>query len=384
MHRLDPTGQEILARARAVAEGPVRTHAAAVDAEARFPREALAGLGEAGLLGLSVPRSHGGLGQGLDVAAAVVDEIARHCPSTAMVYVMHLCGVACYAAAPDRAGAALAAAARGEHLSTLAWSERGSRSHFWAPVSRARREGDAVRVSAEKSWVTSAGHAHGYAVSTGWSEARTPTDSMIYLMLDGDPGFEVLGRFDGLGMRGNASAPLRMTDVRFAPERALCAEGKGLDLMLGGVLPWFQLGNAACSVGIAEGAVAATQAHLVGQRFEHLGTRLADLPNLRARLAEMRTQTDAARAHVVATIDAVLRGDPAAQLLVLQVKSQAAETAQRVTDLGMRACGGAAFSRHLGLERLFRDARAAGVMAPTTDVTQEFIGRALCGMELFG
>ena len=49
----------------------------------------------------------------------------------------------------------------------------------------------------------------------------------------------------------------------------------------------------------------------------------------------------------------------------------------------MRACGGAAYSRRVGLDRQFRDARAAIVMAPTTDHTYEFIGRALCGMDLF-
>jgi len=49
----------------------------------------------------------------------------------------------------------------------------------------------------------------------------------------------------------------------------------------------------------------------------------------------------------------------------------------------MQACGGAAFSKHLSLERNFRAARAASVMAPTTDVLYDFIGRALCGMELF-
>lgn len=383
MHRLNPEAEKIVARARLVAEESIRPHAAAVDAEARFPKEALAALAEAGLLGLSVPTSHGGLGQGLGTASAVVDEIARYCPSTAMIYVMHLCGVACYVAAPEKTADVLRAAAKGTHLSTLAWSEKGSRSHFWAPVSKARKNGQGVAVSAEKSWVTSAGHANGMVVSTGWADAKSPLESMLYLMLDSDKGYEVQGRFDGLGMRGNASAPVRLKDVRFEAKRALSAEGKGFEFMLGVVLPWFQLGNAACSIGIAEGAVAATQAHLVGQRFAHLDSRLADLPNLRARLAEMRTETDKARAHLVATVDAAERGAPTAQLLVLQVKSQAAETAQRVTDLGMRACGGAAFSKHLGLERLFRDARAAGVMAPTTDVIHEFIGRALCGMELF-
>jgi alkylation response protein AidB-like acyl-CoA dehydrogenase len=55
-----------------------------------------------------------------------------------------------------------------------------------------------------------------------------------------------------------------------------------------------------------------------------------------------------------------------------------------VTDLAMRTCGGAAFGKRVSVERNFRDARAAGVMAPTTDHLYEFIGRALCGMEVFG
>jgi isovaleryl-CoA dehydrogenase len=72
----------------------------------------------------------------------------------------------------------------------------------------------------------------------------------------------------------------------------------------------------------------------------------------------------------------------AAELLVLEAKAAANEAAVTVTDLAMRACGGSAFRRELGLERLFRDARAPIVMAPTSDQAQEFIGRALCGMEV--
>ena len=67
---------------------------------------------------------------------------------------------------PEQAEPYLRAAAAGEHLSTLAWSERGSRSHFWAPVSQAVAEDGAVALSAEKSWVTAAGQADGYVVST--------------------------------------------------------------------------------------------------------------------------------------------------------------------------------------------------------------------------
>lgn len=71
-------------------------------------------------------------------------------------------------------------------------------------------------------------------------------------------------------------------------------------------------------------------------------------------------------------------------LRVMQVKVSAAEAALDVTDTAMRVCGGAAFRRDVGVERNFRDARAASVMAPTSDVLYDFIGKAVCGMPVFG
>ena len=54
-----------------------------------------------------------------------------------------------------------------------------------------------------------------------------------------------------------------------------------------------------------------------------------------------------------------------------------------VTDTAMRVCGGAAFSKHLPIERAFRDARAGSVMAPTADVLYDFYGKAVAGLPLF-
>ena len=70
-------------------------------------------------------------------------------------------------------------------------------------------------------------------------------------------------------------------------------------------------------------------------------------------------------------------------LFVLGSKATAAEMALTVTDEAMRACGGAAFSRDFAIERNFRDARAASIMAPTTDVLYDFIGKAVAGLPLF-
>ena len=384
MYRLNEEQNEIVAKAIAVADESIAPHAADVDEKGRYPTESMGALGESGFLGLNVSKEYGGMGQGLRTACAVLDELAKRCPSTAMIFKMHLCAIAAYEATGKAMAPYLKAAAAGAHLTTLAWSEKGSRSHFWAPVSKAEAVDGGVRVSAEKSWVTSAGHAQGYCISTQWAQGSAPTESMLYLMLADDAGQKVAAPWNGMGMRGNASSPMRLEGVELPADRALSPEGKGLDVMLGIVLPWFQLGNAAISNGICEATVGATQRHLTAGRLEHLDATLASLPTLRARLARMRIATDQARAHLLATLDAAESGSPAAQLLVLESKTVGAETALRVTDMGMRACGGAAFSKHIGLDRYFRDARAASVMAPTSDVACEFIGRALCGMELLG
>ena len=157
MYRLDADQTALLDRVRTVADAALAPNADDVDQRGRFPAESIRALGEAGLLGLTVPTEFGGLGQGPRVMAAVLDELAQRCASTAMVYLMHVAGVAYYAARPDVAGDALREAAAGRHLSTLAWSEKGSRSHFWAPIGQAVATNGHVTLSADKSWVTSAG-----------------------------------------------------------------------------------------------------------------------------------------------------------------------------------------------------------------------------------
>jgi alkylation response protein AidB-like acyl-CoA dehydrogenase len=155
-------------------------------------------------------------------------------------------------------------------------------------------------------------------------------------------------------------------------------------VMLNTVLPWFQLGTAAVAVGIARAATEATRKHLMAAQLDHLGQRLVHLPTLRARLAQMRIAVDVQQAFVEHVADRMERPNAETMLAVLESKAAAAETALFVSDLAMRACGGAAFGRRLSVERHFRDARAGSIMAPTTDVLYDFVAKILLEMPLFG
>ena len=341
------------------------------DKEARFSSEAVAALGPAGLLGIVVPAEMGGSALGPRTLAAVIATLAEADASVAMVYLMHVCATATIAAA--RPGAAVAQTlndiAAGKHLTTLAFSEAGSRSHFWAPISRAKRNGAGVRLTAKKSWVTSAGHAQSYVVSALAPEGKSPTDSTLYLCASGTPGLSVAGPWDGLGMRANASAPMILEDCEIASDLQLTDDGAGFKAMLEIPLPLFNLGSSAVALGLCRAAVAGTAAHLNGARFEHLGQTLGEsLPTLRAQLATMQIDTDGLAARIDDVADHLERPRDTTMLRVLESKAAAGDVAIAVTSAAMRVCGGAAFSKHLAIERLFRDAHAGAVMAPTGDV----------------
>ncbi|MCJ0873856.1 acyl-CoA dehydrogenase family protein [Streptomyces sp. AP-93] len=358
-------------------------HAPAVDADGRFPTEAVSALIGSGLMGLTLPEQEGGLGGGPQEFARATAALAGACGSTAMVYLMHVSAAMTVMSAPPRAlPSVLRGLAGGQTLATLAFSEPGSRSHFWAPISQAKRNGGPdARFTADKSWVTSAGHAQLYVTSV--QSADEPGTVDLYAIEADRPGVSVTGSFRGLGLRGNASAPMRF-EVSVSDTARLGEAGSGLARMTETVMPWFNLGNAAVSLGLASAALQAAVRHTTSATLQHTGQTLAELPTIRARLAKTSLRLEAASAYLAAAAASMAAPDEQTPLYVLGVKALANDTALTVTDDAMRVCGGAAFSNHLAIERYFRDARAGHVMAPTADALYDFYGKAITGQPVFG
>src|SRR5215468_2296680 len=379
IYGLDETVGTWRQKAAALATDVVAKHATDVDTNARFPSESMAALAQGGFYGLCSDVSFGGQGQGPAAFAAVVEELARHCGSTAMVYVMHVAAakvIEASATLPTQS-TVLRAIADGQHLTTFALSERGSRSQFWAPVSALIAQGHELQTHAFTSWVTAAHHADSYVTS-----AQSPHEFTFYLLPRTRAGVQHPGAFNGLGLRGNDSAPVQLAGVTVRQDDLLTEHGQGLACALQIAIPWFSVGTTAMAHGLCLAAVDATARHLQDTRFEHTGTGLRDLPNLRARLAEMSVATEQSRALLGHTLRELAMPDATTPLWVLRTRMAGLQTAVQVTDLAMKTCGGAAFSRHLGIERLFRDARAGWVMAPTVDHLADFLGRALTGLPL--
>jgi len=360
-------------RERAVPE--IARRAREVDATRAFPDQGLQALAACGAYGLLVPVEHGGAGGSLEALADACEAVGAACASTAMVFLMHSVSSATIAAAGgDRAAEYLSAMAGGQVLATLAFSERGTGAHFYAPELRAARANGAVHVTGRKSFVTSGGHADVYLVLL-----QSESEGLDMYAVDRTvAGLVFDGSWDGLGMAGNSSIAMEL-DVRLPTEARIGQPGQGGDLVFGVVAPTFLVGLAAVNAGIARAAAESATQHATTRRYGD-GSSLAEVQVIQHALADMDGRVRAARLLVAEAARLGDAGDAAALVPIMEAKIAATEAAADVTRRALEVCGGQGYTAALPIERHLRDALAGAVMAPTNAVLKTWVGKALAGL----
>lgn len=371
--------------AAAVAQAHLAPRASEIDRDGRWPRENFEALAQAGLLGLMVPREHGGLGQGFVGLVLVVEELARACSSTALCFGMHCVAskVISVQATEEQAHRYLEPIARGEHVTTLALSEPGTGVHFYLPRASFRAADGEFVVNGAKSFVTSGGHADSYVISVVAEDTAYDPGTFSALVLDGDAaGIAWRDAWDGLGMRGNSSRSMNLENVHVPRANLLGREGDETWYLFEVVAPYFLAAMTATYAGIARQAVEIVAGHLRRRRYAHTEGMLGENEVLVHRLGELWIAADSARAYVQ---HAARLGDlqaPQARSALMGCKSRAVDAAVDVTNEAMTLAGGRAFAADHALGRLLRDARAGHVMAPSTDLLKTWIGRLSLDMPL--
>jgi isovaleryl-CoA dehydrogenase len=365
----------VLAAIGQTAAPQIAADARSVDRNRVFPDVGLRALVAVGGFGLVVPESAGGAGGSLRTLAEACEAVGAACASTGMVFLMHSVTAATVAAGGGpRADGYLRSLASGDALGTLAFSERGTGAHFYAPELRASRSNGTVQISGRKTFVTSGGHADLYLVLVQGEGGGLD----CYAVERGNGGLSFDGSWTGLGMAGNESVAMEL-DVDVSEEARIGAAGKGQELVFEVVAPFFLLGLAAVNVGIARAACEAAIAHVRDRRYPD-GSSLAEIQFIQHELADMDLRVRAARLVVTDAAGLGEAADPAALVTIMEAKIAATEAAVDVTQHALEVCGGQGYTPALPIERHLRDARAGTVMAPTNAVLKSWVGKALAGL----
>lgn len=378
----------ILRRTHQVATEVVAPRSEQIDREARWPREGLQALQQAGLGGLVIPERAGGLGQGLYALAQVCEILGQECASTAMCFGMHSVGAAVLAAkaTPDQQHRYLEPIAAGRHLTTLSLSEPGTGTHFYLPQAELRRlDPERYRVSGTKAFVTNGGFADSYVVSTVAADAGAPAGQFSCVVVpQGAPGLHWGPPWDGMGLRGNSSRSLELQGVEVPRHDLLGDEGDQIWYVFHVITPYFLTAMAGTYLGVASAAINQARDRMVSRHYSNSGSSLAQLPVLQHQLGTLWGVLERTRRLIYYAARSFDADEPDALACLFTAKAEVADCVVQVVNEAMTLTGGSAYRSNSVLHRLMRDARAAHVMSPTTDLLRIWTGRALLGQPILG
>ncbi len=381
--------ETVLDRVNEIAKDIAAPNARDVDRNASWPEESLRALQDKGLGGLTVPEEYGGLGQGSYALTQVCEILGQECASSAMCFGMHCVGTAVLAAkaTPDQQCRYLDPIVDGKHLTTLSLSEPGTGSHFYIPHTKlVEVSADSYTVTGSKTFVTNGSFADSYIISAAvdiesddvvgqFSCAVIPkqTQGLVW----GPP-------WSGLGMRGNSSRSLELRDVHVPKRDLLGEQGDQIWYVFNVVAPYFLMAMAGTYLGIASSALEEARDHLSRRYLDDSGSTLGQVPVLQHRLGCLWAMLERTRRLIYHAATSFDFGNPDALPAVFSAKAEVADCVVHIVNEVMTLTGGMAYRDGSKLHQLLRDARAAHVMAPTTDILRTWTGRVLLGKPILG
>jgi alkylation response protein AidB-like acyl-CoA dehydrogenase len=383
------------ALARRIGRARFAPRAAEYDRAARFPTENYRDMREAGLLGICVPKDHGGLGAGFRSYSTTAAEVGRYCGATALTWNMHVCTCLWTGALADDLD--LASGDRREHLRRRAlhyrrvvadgavyaqpFSEGGAYDGATGVMpysTSAKRVDGGWLVNGRKVFASLAGSADYYGIlcseaSTGAQPSRRDT---LFMAVPADArGVEVVGDWDPLGMRGTVSRTILFRDVFVDDDAALMPRGAFFQAATR--WPHMFLALSPTYLGLAQAAFDFTVRYLRGEIPEAGQERRRRSLTKQAAVAQMFVTLQQMKAlWFQATSEA--RVDPTKEQVLRALAAQytVMESANDVARLAIRTCGGRSMLRTFPLERFYRDSRCGSVMLPwTAEICLERIGR---------
>ncbi|HUD32664.1 MAG TPA: acyl-CoA dehydrogenase family protein [Variovorax sp.] len=366
------------ARDFAVAE--FAPHAARWDAEAFFPREAIARAGELGFCGLYAPERIGGLALPRLDATLVFEEMAAVDPSTTAFLTIHnmatwMLGTWGGEAVRERWGEDLTA---GRRLASYCLTEPGAGSDAGSLKTRARLDGGDYVIDGGKAFISGAGATDvlivmartGGGGAGGVSAFAVPADA---------PGIGYGKKEQKMGWNSQPTRTIAFDGVRVPADHLLGAEGEGFRIAMKG-LDGGRVNIATCSVGAAQGALDAARGYLHDRR--QFGQPLASFQALQFKFADMATELVAARQMVRLAASRLDAGHPDAGTYCAMAKRFATDIGFKVCNDALQLHGGYGYLADFPLERLVRDTRVHQILEGTNEIMRVIVARKVLDKDI--
>ena len=358
--------------AREVAEREIAPHAAEADEQESFPWHSIRKLSEQGLMGLNMPERFGGGGAPYLTYVMVVEEIARACASTAIIYTTqtHCAHPIIAEGSPGLQERYLPELASGAKLGAIAITEPGAGSDVAAMQSTALREGDAYRVNGNKIFITTGEKSDTVVVFASVDRDRRREGISVFVVEKGWPGFRVGKVEKKMGLRGSDTAELILEDCRVPAKNMIGGEGRGFALVTD-MLNKSRPNIAAIAVGVAD-AACGTAMRFAQERVQ-FGQPIAAMQAIQALIADMVTQISAARLLTHQAARSLDTNAPEVPLHSSMAKLFASDMAMQVTTNAVQVLGGYGYMRDYAVERYMRDAKVTQIFEGTNQVQRGII-----------
>ncbi len=368
---------ELRAVVRELAEKRIAPRAAEIDQKAEFPHDLKELLAQQDLLGTCFEERHGGTGLDTIAQCILVEEVARADATTSLIPIVQKLGALpiIQAGTDEQKDRYLPRLASGEWLIAFALTEAAAGSDVAANRMRATRDGDDYVLNGSKRFITHGSVANILTVFALTDPEAGGRKGMSAFIVEADtPGFAAPRVEHKMGIRGSPTAELTFDDVHVPVANRLGAEGDGFKIAMA-TLDRSRLSIAAQAVGIAQGAIDASVAYAADR--QQFGQRVADFQGIQWMLADMASQTEAARQLTYA---AAARVDAEAQDLpywTSSAKLVAGDTAMRVTTDAVQVLGGYGYITEYPVERMMRDAKITQLYEGTQQIQRLIIARQL-------
>ena len=369
--------------ARDFARKEIAPIAAEFDESGEFPYQTVKKMGEMGFMGIEVPEEYGGAGMDTLAYVLALEEISKADASHGTIMSVNN-SLFCYGILKFGSEAQkhqfMEPVASGQAIGAYSLTEPMSGSDSGTMRSRAVRDGDGYVINGRKSWVTSAPVA-GYIVLFTMTEPEKKHRGITAFLIDTKkPGFSRGKKEPKLGIRASATSEIVFEDYHASPEDRLGEEGEGFKIAMA-VLDAGRIGIATQALGIAEAAYEASLAY--AREREAFGQKIGEFQGISFKLADMKTQIEAARLLTYNAAMAKERGKQTGERYTLEAsmaKLFASEMSMFVTHAAVQIHGGMGYSKELPVERYFRDAKITEIYEGTSEVQRMVIARMETGL----